>query len=194
MNTVLEMSDSELTAHYGDVMRELRKREIMRFNYSPVANLAKELAAKYYGVECTQSDNEASDFIVADGLRVQVKGVWRWRPDRLALEPIERTDFEIIVVVVFSASMQVEEALVIPKSVFERTAKWEKNCGWKLKLSPALRRDRAVKRLSPESFLNRGSRGNLIQVNRSTVPERSSIRCFDRHTLIGRSSQRTAVL
>jgi hypothetical protein len=175
MNTVLKMSDSELTAHYGDVMRELRKREITRFNYSPIANLAKELAAKYYGVEAEQPENKAYDFIVGDGLRVQVKGIWKWRPDRLALEPIEYTDFELIVVVVFDACMQVEEVLVIPKMVFERKAKWEENCGWKLKLSRALRRNRAVKRLSAESFLNGRSKRNLIQISRSTVSGQSPI-------------------
>jgi hypothetical protein len=188
MNTVLEMSDSELTAHYGDVMRELRKREITRFNYSPIADLAKELAAKYYAVECEQPSNGAHDFIVADGLRVQVKGIWKWRPDRRSLEPIECTDFELLVVVVFGASMQVEEALVIPKTVFERKAKWEKNCGWKLKLSGALRRNREVKRLSPKSFLKSGSRGNLKQPSRFADSERSAIHCLDRHSLVGRSS------
>jgi hypothetical protein len=69
-----QLTDAEVFAHWATTMRELRRRELIRTDKSPLGDFAEWLVARKYGVALEAgAANSGFDLRKADGTRVQVK-------------------------------------------------------------------------------------------------------------------------
>lgn len=129
-------------------MVELVDRGIVRSANNPIADIAEQLVADYYGVDPEPANTKGYDVRTPDGTRLQVKGLRLTQKGRSSLSAIRSLEFDAIVAVVFRLDMTVEEALVIPKDVFEDRKGWSST--WKshrLSLTQTLRKDARVERI-----------------------------------------------
>ena len=123
-------STPELLSDWAAVMRELRKRDVIRTNNNPVGDIAEAIVAAHYDgtrgafaqrgwdVQLPPSDE------FPDGERVQVKAM-RQTPTnkRSSLSPIRDADYDSVVIVIFDEDFNVTEGLRITRPVVEELFK-----------------------------------------------------------------------
>lgn len=106
-------------------MRELRKRDVIRTNNSPVGDIAEAIVHGHYGGERASFSQAGWDVRTPDGERIQVKSIRTTATTkRKNLSPIRDRDYDSVVVVVFDEEFQVTDALKLTRDVAEDTASW----------------------------------------------------------------------
>jgi hypothetical protein len=78
------LSDKALVATYGEIMRELNRREIIRSYNNPVGDLGERQVCDLLGLRLVDKSVKGYDAVTADGLvKYQIKTRWRgargWR-------------------------------------------------------------------------------------------------------------------
>ena len=135
----------ELLRDWAAVMRELRKRNVIRTDNSPVGDIAELIAHLHYGGERLGFSNKGYDLATPEGERLQVKGLRitpTGNPSR-NLSPISGSDYDAVVVVVFDEDFGVTDGLYVPRAVIEEKFKMTAK-GLRMRVTQALRSDPRV--------------------------------------------------
>jgi len=138
-------STPELPADWAAVMRELRSREVIRTDNSPVGDIAELIAHFHYGGERLGFSQKGYDLVTPEGARLQVKGLRvtpTGNPSR-NLSPISGSDYEAVVVVIFDEDFRVTEGLYVPREVIEEKFTMTEK-GLRMRVTQALRNDPRV--------------------------------------------------
>ncbi len=101
-----EASVRELLSTYSTVLAELRRRDLIRTNDSPLGGLAETLALRTYGGTLAVNSAKSYDLITADGLRMQVKARRADRDDRRSqgFSAFRSWDFDTALFLLFDAA------------------------------------------------------------------------------------------
>lgn len=118
-------STRELLALWAAILRELRRREVVRTANNPIGDIAEALVAEHYGGERAGFSNRGWDVATDDGERLEVKAL---RIDevstRKVLSPIPATStYTAVIIVVFDQDLRVAEALRVPRKTIEELFK-----------------------------------------------------------------------
>lgn len=118
-------STPELLGDWAAVMRELRKRDVIRTNNNPVGDIAEAIVHGHYGGERASFSQAGWDVRTPDGERIQVKSI-RVTPTTKSkgLSPIRDREYDSVVVVIFDEEFQVTDALKLTREVAEDLASW----------------------------------------------------------------------
>lgn len=110
----------QLLADWAAVMRELRRRDVIRTNNNPVGDIAEAIVHAHYGGVRAGFSQAGWDVMTAAGERIQVKAM-RTTPTskRRNLSPIRDRDYDSVVIVVFDEDFQVTEGLKLTRDVVE---------------------------------------------------------------------------
>ena len=133
----------ELLRLYGGILTELRARDIVRSENSPVGDYAEHLCAVAFGLRLENNSSIGWDGIDAEGVRYQVKGrrLTSWSSSRQlgAIRGLAEglpAPFDVLVGVLFDADMAVMKAALLPIDVVRGRASLSKHVnGWRFMLT-----------------------------------------------------------
>jgi hypothetical protein len=119
-------STPELLKDWSAVMRELRKRDVIRTNNNPVGDIAEAIVAAHYEGERGAFAQRGWDVRLQpsaefpEGERVQVKAMRRTPANRRSsLSPIRDADYDTVVIVIFDEDYNVTEGLRLTRAIVE---------------------------------------------------------------------------
>lgn len=108
----------ELLAEWASVMRELKRRGVIRTNNNPVGDIAEAIVAAHVGGQRGSFSQRGWDVLTPEGERIQVKAM-RQTGRRRNLSPIRDSDYDSVIVVVFDEDFQITEGLKVSREVVE---------------------------------------------------------------------------
>jgi hypothetical protein len=115
------LRDDELPRLWGELMEEMRAREIITSGNSPIADIAERVVIDHLGGDLAPRNTAGHDVRIGRR-RVQVKGLRQTSARKSSLSPIRSQNYSEVVVVVFDPGLRVLEIL--------RTLKrWVPECG-----------------------------------------------------------------
>jgi hypothetical protein len=119
-------STGDLLRDWAAVMRELRRRDVIRTNNNPVGDIAEAIVHGHYGGERASFSQAGWDVLTPEGERIQVKAA-RSTPTnkRTNLSPIRDRDYDSVVAVLFDEDFQVMDALKVSREVAEELATYK---------------------------------------------------------------------
>lgn len=137
---VVNATVSELVSLYGDILDELRDRQVIRSANAPVGDYAEYLFSKAFGWKLNGKSTAHHDAVSPDRTRYQVKarrdlggpggrqlGIIRDLPAR---------HFDTLAAVLFNRDMTVKRGALIPHSVVEARATFVRHVnGWRFMLT-----------------------------------------------------------
>jgi alkylated DNA nucleotide flippase Atl1 len=116
----VDRTTPELLRDWSGIMRELRRREVIRTNNNPVGDIAEAIVADYYQGERGTFSQAGWDVKTPAGERIQVKAMRQTSESkRRNLSPIRDRDYDVVVVVVFDEDFVVTEGFRITREVVE---------------------------------------------------------------------------
>lgn len=118
-------STGDLLRDWSAVMRELRRRDVIRTNNNPVGDIAEAIVHGHFGGERGSFAQAGWDVKTDSGERIQVKAV-RNTPTtkRKNLSPIRDSEYDSVIVVIFDEDFLVTDALKLTREVAEDLASW----------------------------------------------------------------------
>lgn len=124
-------STRELLALWAAIMRELRRRKIVRTANNPIGDIAEALVAAHFDGERKGFSHAGWDVSTPDGERLEVKGIrFAEVRTRSNLSPIPSSStYTAAIVVVFDENLRVTEALRVPRATVESLFKPRKRDG-----------------------------------------------------------------
>lgn len=115
-----ERSTAQLLRDWAAVMRELRRRDVVRTNNNPTGDIAEAIVHQYYGGTRGSSSEKGWDVKTPTGERLQVKSMRRVPGSkRRNLSPIRDQDYEAVVIVIFDEDFNVTEGLRLDRATVE---------------------------------------------------------------------------
>lgn len=108
-----ELSDSKLIASYGEIIAELRRREIVRTK-NIVGDLGERYCVQHCNIELSETNKQDIDAVAANGDRYSVKSVSEGSAKRTSAFHLEKEHcksdvrFEFLLVVILSETMQLQ--------------------------------------------------------------------------------------
>jgi hypothetical protein len=113
-------STAELLRDWSAVMRELRKRDVIRTNNNPVGDIAEAIVHAHYGGERAGFSQAGWDVKTPSGERIQVKAARRTATTkRRNLSPIRDADYDSVVIVLFDEDFVITDGLKMTREVAE---------------------------------------------------------------------------
>lgn len=110
----------ELLADWSAIMRELRRREVVRTQNNPIGDIAEMIVAEHYGGIRGSFPQAGWDVITPEGERLQVKALRQTGArSRRNLSPIRDAEYDAVIVVLFDEDFRVTEGLRIPRPTVE---------------------------------------------------------------------------
>lgn len=98
-------SDDGLLALYGELMRELKRRGIVRSFNNPVGDLGERFACRVLGLKIAKKSAKGYDAVDEKGVRYQIKTRWRgargWR-NVVGLRDLEDRLFDRMALVILN--------------------------------------------------------------------------------------------
>lgn len=139
MKAIDSLSDRRLLAMYGDVMKELRARGLVRSSNGPGADYAEGLIAKAFKLKLNVASTAGHDGVDSRGFRYEVKCrrlAGRNKSRQLsAIRGLEKKHFDYLVGVLFDYDFSVLRAALIPYSVVKQHANFvERTNSWRFLL------------------------------------------------------------
>lgn len=126
-NALTGASAAELFATYRLILRELRRRGIVRTENAPAGDYAEFLVAAALGGSLAPNSEKSYD-VVAAGRRLQVKSRVVSSParaDQLQLSPFRSFDFDdAIIVLLGDEDYSVRKAIRVPVALIQRSARF----------------------------------------------------------------------
>jgi hypothetical protein len=119
---------SELLGIYGQVLEELREREVIRSANAPTGDYAEWLVQRALGGKLQPNSNKSAD-LIARGKKIQIKSRILSNPEKSGerqLSSFRSWDFDDAVIVLFDRRYDVHRATRINVAELE-AASWEDN-------------------------------------------------------------------
>src|SRR4051812_27761402 len=111
-------STGDLLRDWAAVMRELRKRDVIRTNNNPVGDIAEAIVHAHYGGERGGFSQAGWDVQTPTGERIQVKALRQTGArSRRNLSPIRGSDYDSVVIAIFGEDFRVTEGLKLERKV-----------------------------------------------------------------------------
>ena len=111
----------ELLADWAGIMRQLRARDIIRTNNTPIGDIAEAVVALHYGGKRGSFSQAGWDVLLPSGERLQVKALRQaGAQGRRNLSPIRDADYDAVIVVIFDEDFRVTEGLRIERATVEQ--------------------------------------------------------------------------
>lgn len=139
---------------YSEILRELRRRNLIRSTNNPVADVAETLVSLALKLELVESSTAGHDAIShRDGLRYEIKGrriTSENKSRQLSfIRGLDKDHFDFLVGVLFGEDFQILKACIIPRSTVQKLAKYVKHVnGWRLILTDSVWNEAGVKDMS----------------------------------------------
>lgn len=117
MEDLPQLTDSDLFALYGSVMRELLRRRLVRTANAPAGDYAEYLVALTLGGQLAPNSVKSWDLKTSDGTRVQIKCRVVGEPPKIGerqLSPFRSFEFDDLVIVLFAPDYSVKRAVRMP--------------------------------------------------------------------------------
>lgn len=108
---------SELFARYGSILRELRRREVVRTNDAPSGGWAEYLVCKYLAGKHAPKSEKSWDVLAPDRRRIQVKARVVFDPrnrGQRQLSSFRSFSFDVLAVVLFDDLYAVWRPVLLP--------------------------------------------------------------------------------
>jgi hypothetical protein len=143
-------STRDLLALWAAILRELRRRGLVRTANNPIGDIAEELVARHFKGERAGFSNAGWDVETSDGERLEVKAIRLGEvKTRSNLSPIPPTStYTSVIIVAFDKDLRLKEALRVPRATVESRFQPRKRDGARvIRLGPGLRSDLSVERL-----------------------------------------------
>lgn len=122
------LTDEQVLATWADVMRELRRRHIIRSANGPVADWAELVAERRLGLKLMGKAQRGYDALDPAGLQVQIKGrrITPENPSRQlgAIRGLDTGGFDYLVAVIFGEALEVREMWKLPIDLVRKHAKF----------------------------------------------------------------------
>lgn len=133
---------SELLRLHGDLMEELRRREITRTHNNPAGDYAEFLFSLAFGWTLEGNSAAGHDATDIDGLRYQIKSrrlTTRNRSRQLSfMRDLPGRKFDYLAAVLFDHAYRVERAIILPHAPLEALCRYSAHAnGWILRLEDA---------------------------------------------------------
>jgi hypothetical protein len=138
-----EESARGLLMAYSEVLRELRRRNLIRSTNNPVADIAETIVALALKLELTAGSTAGHDARDGRGVRYEIKGrrVTKENGSRQLsfIRGLDKDHFDFLVAVLFDESFLVIKACIIPRSTVQKLAKYVEHVnGWRLILADSV--------------------------------------------------------
>lgn len=145
----------ELLVLHGQIMDELREREIVRTGNGPVGDYAEVLFSRAFGWRLEPNSAAGYDATDGAGVRYQIKArrVTRRNPSRQlgALRRLPDRTFDVLAGVLLNESYAVSRAILIPYEVIAATAKHVAHTNsWRFMLEDRVWSEPGVRDVTPE--------------------------------------------
>lgn len=116
----------ELLQRYGQILEELKRREIIRTQNNPVADYAEWLVSTKLKLNLAHNAKAGYDATDKRGERIQIKSR-RLKPSDKAKElavirKLKEDKFDYLIAVLFDMEFTVKEAYKIPRRIIEKYA------------------------------------------------------------------------
>jgi hypothetical protein len=128
-DTVIELSTvrtKDLMRLYGGILIELKGRNILTTNDSPIGGYGESLVARAFGGARQPNSSAGFDVLLPDGVRLQVKT--RYLPlegglrQLSAIRKLESRGFDYVVAVLLDKNFDIAEAYQLPHAAVARLA------------------------------------------------------------------------
>lgn len=134
-----QASVRELLRLHGEVMDELRRREVVRTSNNPVGDYAELLFSTAFGWELENSSAAGHDATDKDGIRYQIKSRRLTKPNgsrQLSfLRRLPEKKFDYLAAVLFDGAYRVQRAIILPHEGLEARCRYSKHAnGWLFRL------------------------------------------------------------
>lgn len=116
----------ELFARYGAILRELRRREVVRTNDAPAGGWAEYLICRYLAGTAAPKSEKSWDVLAADQRRIQVKARVVFDPGNRSqrqLSSLRSFSFDMLAVVLFDDLHAVWRAVLLPVDEVKKHAR-----------------------------------------------------------------------
>jgi hypothetical protein len=138
-----EESTQTLLMLYSEILRALRRRNLIRSTNNPIADIAETLVAVALKLELTSGSTAGHDAKDLNGIRYEIKGrrITKENKSRQLsfIRGLDKNHFDFLVGVLFDEDFRIMKACIIPKSTVEKLAKYVKHVsGWRLVLADSV--------------------------------------------------------
>jgi len=129
---------------YSEILKELRRRNLIRSTNNPVADIAETLVALALKLELVEASTAGYDAISkSNGLRYEIKSrriTSENKSRQLSfIRELDKEHFDFLVGVLFGEDFQILKACIIPRSTVQKLAKYVKHVnGWRLMLADSI--------------------------------------------------------
>lgn len=121
------MTEEELVGLWAGVLRELRRRQVIRSANTLIADYAETLVARHFGVSLPRRSTSGYDLMANDGTRYQVKArqLLGARGERQlgGIRNLNKDGFDHLIVVLFDEEVRVQEMWRLPIALVRDYAK-----------------------------------------------------------------------
>ncbi len=152
-----DKTNGELFALLANVMRELRKRDLVRTANNPVADLGERLFCSALGWHREQNQAKDFDAITEKQEKVQIKARRMTREkDSMRSGVIrDKEGWDLIALAMFDADFMIKRAIIVPRQTVLRHMKWSKRqLGWYISLTQRFWREPDIVDVSKELHPN----------------------------------------
>ncbi len=147
-----QFSVTKLLKTYGDIIRELRNRGVVRSSNNPTADYAEYIVCKKLKLKIAPSNTKSYDALDRLGKKYQIKS------RRLTIEnktqlfgvirDVKKANFDFVLGVIFDEDFTLKEVWKIPRSAIIRHAKYSHHQrGHIINMLGSIRRDKSVKKV-----------------------------------------------
>lgn len=121
LTALTDVPPRELLAGYEILLRELRRREVVRTNDAPSGQYAEWLAQRAFGGVLAPNSVKSYDLITTAGQRLQVKARVVRDPSKKSrerqLSPFRSFDFDEALIILFDVTYRVTRATILDARV-----------------------------------------------------------------------------
>lgn len=122
------ISDSGLLKLYGELMEELRDRQLTRSSNNPVADYAEKVAVDQLKLKRAGKEERGYDAMDGKGRKYQIKGrrITRHNKSRQlgVIRNLDEKLFDYLVAVIFNEGFEILEMWKVPYQFVKESAKW----------------------------------------------------------------------
>ena len=127
----LKQTTGRLLKFYSEILRELRKRGVVRTSNSPTGDYAEVLTCKKFHLTPAPNSTRSYDATDSKGKKYQIKSRRLTKENRTQLlgviRNLKKADFKYLIVVIFNEDYSLNKISKMPRTVVIRYAKHSKH-------------------------------------------------------------------
>lgn len=124
-------STQNLLIGYSKILRELRRRGVVRTSNSPTGDYAELLACRKFHLKSAPNSTKSYDAKDKNGQKYQIKSRRLTEENKSQLlgviRGLSKADFKFLIVVIFNEDYSVKYYYKMPKNVIAKYAKYSKH-------------------------------------------------------------------